>query len=104
MSVISNEPFELQIGKIAVTLYVVSVDEQMPMIFVMAVMVMHEEISVATPAKKLTYAMRLFCGRVPQLNDVAILGCNIHRYTFRRFVLKTYSLSVRLDADASVLG
>lgn len=76
----------------------------MPIFIVMAVMVVYEECSVVTPTEKLTYAMRLFCGRVPQLNDVAILGCNIHRYTFRRFVLKTYTLFVRFDADASVLG
>ena len=76
----------------------------MPIFIVMAIMIVYEEFSVVTPTEKLTYAMRLFCSRVPQLNDVAILGCNIHRYTFRRFVLKTYTLFVRFDADASVLG
>lgn len=76
----------------------------MPIFIVMAIMVVYEEFSVVTPTEKLTYAMRLFCSRVPQLNDVAIHGCNIHRYTFRRFILETYTLFVRFDADASVLG
>ena len=103
ISVISNEPFGLQIGKIAVALYVAGIDEQMPISIVMAVMVMYEEISVATPAKELTYAMRLLRGRMPQLNDVAIQGCNIYRHAFRRFILETYTLFVRFDADASIL-
>ena len=76
----------------------------MPIFIVMTVMVVYEEFSALTPTEKLTYEMRLFCGRVPQLNDVAILGCNIHRDSIRRFVLETYTLFVRFDEDANVLG
>ena len=65
----------------------------------MAVMVMHEKISVTTPAKKLSYAVRFFFGRMPQLNDVAILGSFVRFRIIRQIIFETHVYSIEIDKN-----